>query len=263
VYVTRKLVCSACHVDRHGGQFAAAPHANQCDHCHTQTGFQPSTFSAARHAQTQYALTGRHAAVACDKCHQPLPTAGIAAPMPVTGNRVTPCGPPRQYRFASQTCTACHPDPHPTKVACESCHTAEQWQQVLPFDHSTTKFRVEGAHQNVKCIQCHLPSAPGSGLAAKAAPKLSATPGQCFECHAAKDIHAGEFRTGMPLEDCSLCHDTARWNGEAFDHGKAKFALDRVHRNVPCANCHKDQREVAGKTIRRYRGTPVECIKCH
>lgn len=263
VYVSRKLICSACHADRHGGEFASTPHSNQCDHCHTPAGFQPSTFSVARHAQTQFALTGRHASIACDRCHKPLPTVGVPAPIPVTSKRVTPSGPPRQYRFASRTCNACHADPHQTKVACETCHTSEQWQPARPFDHSTTRFRIDGAHQNVKCIQCHIPSAQGSNPVAKAALKLSATSRQCFGCHAAKDAHAGEFRSGMPEEDCSHCHTTARWNGEAFDHDKARFVLDRVHRNVACAKCHKDQREVAGKMIRTYRGAPLECVKCH
>ncbi len=262
VYISRKLTCSACHADGHGGEFASAPHTNQCEHCHTAAGFQPSTFSSERHAQTQFALTGRHASVPCEKCHKPL-VADVTMPVLATGKHVAPSGPPRQYHFVSRTCGACHLDPHQTQMACEVCHTTERWQEVRPFDHSTTRFRIEGAHRNVKCIQCHIPSVSGSGLVAEVAPKLSGTPSQCFGCHSAKDVHAGQFRSGMPEEDCSHCHVTTSWNGEAFDHDKARFALNRVHRDVACEKCHKDQREVAGKMIRMYRDTSMECVKCH
>ncbi|HXB67609.1 MAG TPA: hypothetical protein VNY05_05165 [Candidatus Acidoferrales bacterium] len=261
VYISRKLVCSACHADRHGGEFAAAPHANQCDQCHTSAGFQATTFTVARHAETQFALTGKHATVTCDKCHKPLPAGGTALPLaPVKAG--TPVTVPRQYHFASRTCNTCHTDPHQTKLACEGCHTSEQWKEVSTFDHSKTKFKIDGAHLNVKCIQCHKPSEPVGGGPAKVAPEFSKTPTQCLDCHNAKDAHAGQFKSG-PAEDCGQCHVTARWNGEAFNHDKTPFVLNRDHRDVACAKCHKDQRESAGKMIRIYRGTTTECVKCH
>jgi hypothetical protein len=264
VYITRKLICSACHTDRHGGEFALAPHSNKCDDCHTPAGFQPTTFSVARHAQTQFALSGRHASVACEKCHKPLTMGGAALTLAAAPARSgAPPTAPRQYRFASLSCGGCHTDPHETKLACDSCHTPEQWKQVRPYEHpATTGARLDGAHRNLKCVQCHKPSGPDENGVAKVAPGFSGTPTQCSGCHGAKDAHGGQFQS-VPQEDCSSCHVTARWNGESFDHDRARFVLNRVHRNVDCAKCHKDRREVAGKTIRVYRGTPTECTKCH
>jgi hypothetical protein len=259
VYISRKLVCSACHADRHGGEFAAAPHSNQCSQCHTPEGFKPTTFSVARHAETQFALIGRHASVACEKCHKPL-IAGPTTLAPVKDG--TPSNVPRQYHFASRTCNACHTDPHQTKLACETCHTPEQWKEVRPFDHPSTRFKLEGTHLNVKCIQCHKPSEPAGGGVAKVAPEFANTPIQCSGCHAAKDAHGGQFKSGPP-EECSNCHVTVHWNGENFNHDKTPFVLNRDHRNVECAKCHKNQRESGGKMIRVYRGTPMECVKCH
>jgi hypothetical protein len=271
VYISRKLTCPACHADRHGGEFAAAPYANQCDRCHTTAGFQPLTFSAARHAQTQFPLAGKHASTACEKCHKPMSAGVTALPlMPsvtslLTGGagNTTPAILPRQYHFASRACDTCHADPHKTKLACEGCHTVEDFKVVRPFEHSTTRFKIEGGHLNVKCIQCHKPSKPDAGGTTEGAPRFSDTPMRCFDCHGATDPHDGQFSTAPREEDCSSCHVWHRWKGENFNHDKTQFVLNRVHYNVECAKCHKDQRLVNGKMIRMYRGTPTECIKCH
>ncbi len=267
VYVTRKLVCSACHADQHNAQFARGAEANRCDLCHTQDGFKPATFSVERHAKTNFALTGKHAKVECERCHKPL-AAAIAAKPPVTTVAdvvVKTSAPPRQYHFTSQTCNACHDDPHRTQVSCEECHTTETWKAVRPFDHSATKFGIGGAHQKVKCIDCHKPSGAGSGDAAAVAPGFYKTSNQCSGCHGAKDAHGGQFLSAGRVEDCAACHTTARWQlaGLEFDHDKVNFVLDRAHRSVACAKCHKDEREVNGKMVRLYRDTVKDCIKCH
>jgi hypothetical protein len=266
VYITRKLACPACHADRHGGEFAAVPHKNQCDQCHTSAGFQATTFSVARHAETQFALIGRHASVTCDKCHKPLAASGTTLALaPVREG--TPATVPRQYHFATQTCISCHTDPHQTKLACETCHTPEQWKAVRPFEHSTTRFKLEGTHLEVKCVQCHKAPEPRVGEAAKVGgaqvtADFSKTPNQCLGCHTAKDAHAGQFNS-RPEEDCAQCHTAVHWNGDNFNHDKTSFILNQVHRNVECAKCHKDQRKVGVKMVRVYRGTPAECTKCH
>jgi hypothetical protein len=263
VYITGKLICAACHADQHGREFGLPPYRNNCGLCHTQAGFKPSTFSADRHAQTQFPLTGRHTSVDCYRCHKPLPPHVATAAAAAGGVIVAPSGPPRQYHFESRTCNACHADPHQTRAACENCHTTQQWKQVRPFDHSTAKFRIEGAHRDVKCVQCHKPSQAGGTDAAKVAPGFSQTPSQCMGCHSAKDAHGGQFSSASRVEDCSACHRPAQWKMGEFDHDRTQLVLGRAHRDVPCAKCHKDQREVDGKTVRVYRDTPKECINCH
>jgi hypothetical protein len=245
VYITRKLVCSACHADRHGGEFAAAPDSNRCDLCHTTTGYQPTTFTVERHAGTGFALTGRHAAVACSECHK------TRADLKSDGS--TP--PPRQYHFAVQTCNACHSDRHRTKVSCETCHTTEGWKTVRAFDHSNTTFKLEGAHQKVRCVQCHAPRGT--------APDFAGASSRCASCHQGKDVHGGQFHSAGRDEDCSSCHITARWNSVTFNHDQARFALDVAHRNVACAKCHKESTDSTGKAFRVFRATPVECVQCH
>ena len=242
------------------GSSPPAPHSNQCDQCHTPAGFLPPTFTVERHARTQFALTGRHVSVTCEKCHKPRCRRPRRRRRP---GAPRPPGPPRQYRFASRNCAACHADPHRTTKACEDCHTTEQWQAPRPFDHSATKFQLEGAapegevHPVPQALRAGRRSGrQGAGFRRDRHRVLGMPRG-------AKDAHAGQFRSGGPAEDCSSCHVTAAWDGKTFNHDKAQFILNRAHRDVVCAKCHKDQREVSGKLVRTYRGTPAECVKCH
>jgi hypothetical protein len=233
VYKTGKLACAACHEDRHAGEFAGAPWNNQCGSCHQESGFRPTTFSLERHAGTRFPLSGAHTRVACEKCHKSMPDA-------------KPDAQPRQYHFASRSCITCHENRHQTKVACEQCHTTEQWKTTLSFDHSSTTFKLQGAHQTLKCLQCH------TGIV------FSKASARCASCHAAKDPHRGQFTAAERAEDCSACHAPTRWDGGGFSHESARFTLDVAHRNVACAKCHKMVDNVVV-----YRGTPRECAQCH
>jgi hypothetical protein len=259
VYKSGKLTCPACHADRHAGEFAATPHNNNCKDCHTFEGFKPNTFSIERHAATGFPLSGRHAALACEKCHTPLPAADPA-------NFASA----RRFHFPVKTCDNCHGNPHQTKVACDTCHTTEDWKALRVFDHSKTGFKITGAHQNLKCTECHKPRQPGEvadapeviAPAPPTAPIFARNSMECSGCHAAKDPHGGQFTNGNPPEDCSHCHVPVRWNGENFSHDQSRFILNQVHRKLECARCHK-QKEIAGKPVRLFRGTPRECIQCH
>ena len=105
----------------------------------------------------------------------------------------------------------------------------------------------------VACAQCHI------GTPAK----FAQTASQCSACHAAKDVHGGQFRGEGREEECSSCHRTAQWTSNVFNHDRARFALDVAHRNVACEKCHKEQKNALGRMIRIYRDTPAECVKCH
>ena len=54
--------CAACHVDVHRGTFK-----QDCKACHSESGFEKAPFD---HAKTTFALTGKHAALACVACHK-------------------------------------------------------------------------------------------------------------------------------------------------------------------------------------------------
>lgn len=243
--------CIDCHKDVHEGQMLSKSGPERCESCHTETGFQPSTFTLARHQQTGFALGGAHAATACSECHKPA--AGRYPP-----------GPP-QYHFASFACTGCHLDPHQNQFAgklagtCESCHSTKTWQQTLAFDHEATGFTLAGAHRAVACTECHRPANFGTTarqIVFRGAPRA------CAGCH--EDIHGHQFdRAGTPA-DCGSCHSLLVWKPTTFDHDtRSTFSLTGSHKQVPCASCHKDKVEVSGRMAVLYKQTPSRCSACH
>jgi hypothetical protein len=257
IYKTRKLLCADCHADPHGGEFRTAPYENRCELCHTQESFRPSTFDLSRHAKTKFGLVNAHSAVLCTDCHKPMPNVNNTNAAHIHGG-----APPaaRQYHFADQTCTGCHMDPHSTKQTCDTCHNTRNWREVRSFDHAATKFPLEGAHQNATCIGCHKP-ATSAAKNIKTTADFSHTPKQCFECH--EDIHGGQFMEPGSEKDCSSCHSISKWSSGTFDHNKTSFPLDGAHSMVRCAQCHQKQKEIDGRVVNIYRGTPKNCEGCH
>jgi len=59
--------CAPCHQDPHHGAFAAV-----CSSCHNDVAWKPAhnTSAAFDHSKTKFSLLGKHAPVACDKCHK-------------------------------------------------------------------------------------------------------------------------------------------------------------------------------------------------
>ncbi len=282
-YEIGKRLCQECHAEPHGGQFASAPNNNNCDLCHTPAGFAATTFSLERHANTQFPLTGKHISVACHKCHKPLAPAGSAA---AAGNSQAPPAASilpaadefalsdarRQFHFSSRACDTCHRDPHgfdpEAHLPCMTCHTPQGWRQLLPFDHSRTGFKLEGSHNDparpIACVKCHTPDNQIADGSSRSVPSFSRASAQCSRCHAANDVHGGQFSApGDGKRDCSQCHIPAAWKGGGFNHDTTRFVMNSAHRNLACVRCHKEQKEVNGRVMRTYRGTPFDCLKCH
>ncbi len=255
--VTREL-CLTCHTAL-GQRIAAAEglHAKSayrvgCERCHVE--HQGRAFelvfwgqdgrAAFDHAQTGFALEGRHAALGCESCHQASHVrdrAGLAK----GGVNLK-----RTFLGLSPRCDSCHADPHQKQFAprgCTDCHDPRQWKPAK-LDHDRTAFPLTGAHQAVACASCHRP-------AAKGAVRFKGTPHQtCASCHA--DPHAG--RMGAR---CDTCHTTAGWTRiepGRFDHSRTRFPLTGRHEKVSCDSCHRRE----GRT--RFAGTPFQtCASCH
>jgi predicted CXXCH cytochrome family protein len=193
--------------------------------------------------------------VACVDCHHE------AAPG---------AGRDRQFRFATLHCVECHKDPHggefpatlkasvgPSGEICEQCHVLQTWRELKPFDHATAGFLLIGAHRTLACVDCHRP---------KVEPQLRrvaflGAPEKCAGCH--EDIHAGQFQRGNIVADCSTCHGSAHWAATVFDHSRTAFSLLGAHERTPCRLCHTQTREINGRVVVTYRGTPKECVDCH
>ena len=259
LYKIKFQLCTDCHSDKHGGQFVAAPYLNACDKCHTLDGYRPSTFSLARHKQTQFLLTGGHVAVACGECHKESTQFGTEKPTAV-------------YHWKNLDCTSCHNDPHKGQfrermlqagkdgkpTGCEACHSTKNWKELSRFDHAKTTFPLIGAHKATPCADCHKPPNLETKLTNV---DFKGAPTKCEECH--QDIHAKQFaQNGNP--GCDSCHNSSKWKPSLFDHEKrTSFSLQGAHQKTRCEQCHKLMRMVDGKQVLFYKPTPKECSACH
>lgn len=210
-------LCVDCHKDvgqdmrQRTGYHGRLP-AQACRSCHTEHKGRDARIVVLDthrfdHAQTDYALRGRHAQVACDACHRPG----------------------RKYREAPSDCQACHrkDDVHKGSLGarCESCHAETGWKPAR-FDHGSTRFALTGRHADTACADCH--RTPGDY---KGAPRT------CVACHRKDDDtkgHKGQFG-----DRCDTCHGTRAWKPASFNHdADTRFMLRGAHRAVACASCH-------------------------
>jgi class III cytochrome C family protein len=202
--------CWACHLEHKGKQWdemgwAALGGRDKFDH-----------------AATDFPLHGKHAAVACEKCHARVSKQGL-----------------RLFLGEQAVCGSCHKkdDPHNSSRAellkCDRCHTDVAWQpprKPLDFDHNDRRqagYPLEGNHADVACAKCH-PKAQFH-FAAKDATA-------CAGCH--PDPHKGQLFDKKP---CDLCHSPKFQTVKQFffDHGKnTKFKLEGKHAQLACASCH-------------------------
>lgn len=125
---------------------------------------------------------------------------------------------------------------------CAQCHQPESWQlQNNPaFDHSTTKFTLQGRHTTAACRQCHT-----TLVFEEAKP-------ECSSCH--KDVHRG---TVTP--ECSKCHTPANWlvTRAVPLHQTTRFQLQGVHAQASCQSCHSNY------TTLNFTVLGVACYDCH
>jgi hypothetical protein len=223
--------CASCHSEHNGSDF-------QIVH------WEPNR-ETMNHSQTGFALTGKHAGIACQSCHKAEFIPGAAR----SGILVKDLN--RTYLGLSRECAACHQDEHHGQLGkdCASCHTVQGWKPASLFNHAKSKFPLTGAHEKILCAKCH-PSVAG------AKPYLKYTGiafAKCSMCHL--DPHKGSFSA-----TCESCHNTTSWHRIAqlrgFDHSKTKFPLLGKHTSVACSDCH----------TRGDFKTPLsfaKCIDCH
>lgn len=229
----------------------ANPNGKDCVRCHSE--HNGSDFPLIHwevpvkqfdHRQTGYPLEGKHAGIACEKCHT---AAHIASDFrPLMKRRDLTMG----YLGQSPQCINCHEDYHKGQLGknCESCHTVRDWKSAKQFDHSKTRYPLTGLHLQVKCESCHKPDTPGGSARFKGMQF-----GTCTACHS--DPHRGEFK-----QKCEDCHSTASWKKLSqqfvFDHSKTKYPLAGEHQKVPCVACH------SGGDFKKPL-TFEKCMDCH
>ncbi len=270
--------CAGCHFDEHRGQLGP-----ECRRCHVESGWKPA--SRFDHARTAYPLTGKHAAVACARCHPAVPDPGSAH-----GALTAPVSPRAYLRYrpvAHAGCLDCHRDVHQGRfgTSCARCHVTDDWKRIVAGEkeqrtfHDKTRYPLLGAHRTVACARCHGPFA-GEPALFKRLPFAA-----CSDCHA--DAHAGQLaRRGREAGACDRCHDVNAFQPAKFgldDHERTAYRLEGAHRAVACARCHPQEPRLAerlpaearaelerrGRPVRlslavyHVAGNPDRCETCH
>ena len=234
----RTTACSACHQNGYNGtptdcfschqtDFNGAnnpshtgfPHA--CQDCHSVNAWQPASFD---HNATGFPLNGAHRTTACTACHQ-------------NGYNGTPtdCFSCHQTDFNGANNPSHTGFPH----TCQDCHGVTAWQPAT-FNHNSTGFPLNGAHQATPCLSCH------SG-------GYNGTPTDCFSCHQSDFNGANNpSHSGFP-HSCQDCHSVNAWQPASFNHNSTGFPLHGAHLAASCLDCHSGG----------YSGTPTACFSCH
>ncbi len=237
--------CASCHPDMHRGQVS-----QECGKCHAPNAWKPAVnFS---HNQARFRLVGKHAEVACGKCH----------PSKSDGRKLYDQTSYLQFTgIKAGQCSECHKDHHNGSFgpACDKCHTPAGWRTVTMaregFNHNATKYPLKGKHQSVACEKCHT----GGEWTRFAKKDVS----RCLACHA--DYHEGQFAAREDKGECSSCHTLEGFSPTTYElneHRKARFALAGAHLAVPCGKCHAPA-ALNGKRTVRFSWKSFACVECH
>jgi nitrate/TMAO reductase-like tetraheme cytochrome c subunit len=234
--------CMDCHSDYHRGQFIRQDISPDCSACHGTAGFNEFSYTVEQHNAGTFRLEGSHLATPCFDCHKKTDR--------------------WEFRNIGLRCIDCHKDVHlgvlDTKFYpgnnCTNCHNEEAWGLVR-FDHSQTRFPLEGKHGSQSCRACHFKK-DESGQVRQRFAGLSA---DCAVCH--NDTHRGQF-IEKGIADCRSCHAFENWRAVKFDHSKTRFKLDGKHAGLACQKCHK---EVTSGEVRyiQYTYQDFKCETCH
>jgi hypothetical protein len=211
--------CLSCHTDTHQGTLSP-----ECRNCHTLKAWTPA--EGFEHAETAFPLAGKHTNIDCNKCHL------VPGRVFLTDAENQPA--PRFKPVAFESCSACHTDPHTGRLGgtCTDCHVVEGFS-IVPtekFDHSMTRYTLNGKHRQLECADCHDPQRAWGKK-----PVFQS----CGSCHT--DPHAGKATLAGQAADCRACHDERSFKPATYsvnDHQGTVYPLDGRHREVGCDQCH-------------------------
>ncbi|MCA8960785.1 MAG: hypothetical protein KDC38_09740 [Planctomycetes bacterium] len=244
--------CGGCHSEHLGEGFSLT----------NEISWGAQVPAAFRHTHVDFGLDEAHLELRCEACHfekREEPFRLTAYPDQVRE---------RTFLGLTQTCGACHEDPHAGGWVeeCGACHGQRDFDPPVYFDHST-HFPLEGGHDGLTCEQCHrIPGGapePGRPLPF---PFDDARGDQCGDCH--RDPHRVDF-----AESCDRCHDVAKGHWSARDamtaerHARSGFPLVGPHASVACEGCHVPDQPFSVRhpdpRDPSYRRAEDTCDGCH
>ena len=247
-YLGLSTHCGECHGDIHRGQFAAATEKRDCTPCHSTDQWKGV---AVDHAKTRFQLTGKHAAVACVRCHFSEDDSGARVAAATANSFV------RFRPLAHAACVDCHTDVHKGQYGadCTRCHSTVGWASIAmgAFDHDKTRYPLRGLHRSVDCAKCHTTGDFKRRIAFI----------QCMDCHS--DRHSGQFAKSASKGACDACHSIEGFAPARFgtaEHEKTSYPLRGAHLAVACNACHTAAAGALPGNVRFKLGASV-CADCH
>ena len=142
--------CTNCHQNVHGESISTKVLDEiKCGTCHNSEKWNVVSFN---HKLTRFELLGVHRKQDCKKCHLYKDQS--------SSEKIS-------FRVKAE-CITCHKDIHLGQFTnngiadCSKCHQFDNWKPDR-FDHSKTKFLLEGAHLKQPCYKCHKPVADKEG----------------------------------------------------------------------------------------------------
>jgi hypothetical protein len=279
-------LCLDCHaktageIDTQSGLHGKIEAVEECFACHSEhqgRNFDPglSALPHFDHSMTDFNLTWHQVGfdatpMTCSSCHLSNPAG---------------------FGFASESCQNCHAGKDPQFVerhisdfglACLDCH--DGIDRFTDFDHSQTRFSLDGRHATANCADCHNQARLSQATSlSPAADFFKDTPRNCTACHDEPETHLGLFSPA-----CQDCHQAVSWlpaflEGESFDHAvNTPFSLVRhqldfsgnlitchgCHTNdiqtndlQTCKTCHNSHDEAFMSSHQDLFGT--NCLDCH
>lgn len=228
--------CFGCHEDDYN-QTTDPPHlvsqfSHDCETCHTQTAWVPSTFD---HDNQYFPIySGEHQGewASCSECHTNPSNYGIFSCIDCHEHNQADMDDEHQgvsgYSYNSQACYACHPT-----------------GQGGGFDHNSTNFPLTGAHSTTGCLECHANGYAGTTMI-------------CGDCHADdfnQSANPDHIASGIP-NTCEDCHTTnPGWAPATFPIHNNFWTFQGAHLAIAddCDACHSGN----------YTSTPNTCYGCH
>ena len=237
--------CTDCHKDPHRSELG-----DKCNTCHTVAGWKGRELRFDHDRDSKFRLEGKHRNLKCVECHHPRPKDAALATALF-----------KNLRY--DQCADCHKVSHKAEIPddkCKTCHNMISWKgKDLLFDHDRdSKFKLEGKHKTVKCVECHQPRPKGAALATALFKNLKHD--LCKDCH--KDPHKSELG-----DKCKSCHTMNAWKGKdlVFDHERdSKFHLEGKHKTVKCVECHQPRPKGAALSTAEFKNLKHDlCKDCH
>lgn len=184
----------------------------------------------------------------CNECHtvtQGVPDTSCLACHTLVGERLeTAAG---WHGQAEGHCITCHTD-----------HEGRDFNMMefdMPaFNHDRAVWRLEGAHRDLECAQCHVDQV---NLEDNVGWQFLGMSQDCASCHS--DPH--ESTMG---ESCAMCHTPTAWDEtHLFDHETmTDFPLANLHAGLDCNSCHTNMNDEESTPIFQM-ANGGDCASCH